>query len=173
MSVHRHAWWEPKRPFTTTAAQMHAAFVAAVQIHDKQVLPAQFANDMLNRDAIWTLIDKTHCLHIKDFDAPDHPWRQRVTITFSDGVQMSQLTVKPKGVDPALTNEEIVDKWRSMARGIMPASKVQEIESLVLGMNGLDDVTKLTKALNFTVKNPLDVGNEVESRTGRQVMANL
>lgn len=96
-----------------------------------------------------------------------------MTITFSDGVQISQLMVKPTGVDPALTNEEIVDKWRSMARGIMPASKVQQIESFVLGMDGLNGVTKLTKALNFTVKNPLDVGNEAESRSGRQVMANL
>ncbi|KAI5194237.1 hypothetical protein E4T39_08720 [Aureobasidium subglaciale] len=175
--AYKHAWWKAERPFTATSAQMHAAFVAAVQIHDAQVLPAQFADDMLNRDAIWNLIEKTRCLHNTDFDGPDHPWRQRVTVTFSDGTLLSHLATKPKGVNPPLTNDEILLRWRTMTERTMSITKSQEIEALVLGIERVEDITELTEALNFIAKNPLGFHTKLDDKKtmgqGRRTMANL
>lgn len=62
-----------------------------------------------------------------------------------------------------MTNDEILLKWRSMTKGIITAVKAREIEALVLGLDSLDDVTKLTKAMNFEAKNPLSAGNELDT----------
>lgn len=61
-----HGGFDVKRPVATTGAQMSAAYTAAVQLVDGQVLPNQFRGDQLDRDIVWDLIGRTKCFYALD-----------------------------------------------------------------------------------------------------------
>ena len=63
----------------------------------------------------------------------------------------------PKGVDPPLSNEEIVHKWRGLVTGVLDVERRDQIEQCVLGMDRLEDIGKLIKLLEGTVKCPISV----------------
>ena len=108
--------WKAVRPLTSTGAQMSNAYVAATELVAGQVLPAQFRHHELESDEVWGLADKTSCEHNKDFD---NRYSQRATITFNDKSTITAMVKAAKGVDPALTNEEIVGKWRLITKGVI------------------------------------------------------
>lgn len=152
----KHGGWKPQRPLTATGAQMSAAYVAAVQLVDGQVLPTQFRPSLLDRDSLWEVIDKTECVHAPELDPG---YAQRVTITF-DWQQQQQQTLSqtlpaPKGVSPALTNEEILDKWRRFTAGLIDDKRRDEIEAMVLNLERVKDVTVLEDLLAGMTRNPI------------------
>ncbi|KAK3670625.1 hypothetical protein LTR78_009460 [Recurvomyces mirabilis] len=107
-AAYHHGGWQATRPITATGAQMSNMFVAATQIVHGQVLPAQFRHDMLENDDVWRLVEMSSWIQSSD---PDTPFgRQTVTIDFSDGSKISHQVEAARGVDPALSNEEIVAK---------------------------------------------------------------
>ena len=129
----KHGGWDVTRPLTVTGAQMSSAYVAAVQLVDRQVLPAQFRQEQLDRDAVWHLVDVTTCKHNVEFDGPGRRWNQQVTIQFQDdSPPVVHFQSFPKGVDPPLTNDEILAKWRLITEGVISKERQQKIESLVL-----------------------------------------
>ncbi|KAL1983718.1 hypothetical protein VTN96DRAFT_9974 [Rasamsonia emersonii] len=153
----KHGGWKPRRPLTATGAQMSAAYVAAVQLVDGQVLPSEFRPSLLDRDSLWSLIDKTECVHAEEMDPG---YAQRVTITFEQQQEQQQGTLTqtlqaPKGVSPALTNEEILDKWRRFTEGLIEDRRRDEIEALVLNLEKLDDVSVLEDLLAGETLNPI------------------
>lgn len=153
----KHGGWKPQRPLTATGAQMSAAYVAAVQLVDGQVLPTQFRPSLLDRDSLWEVIDKTECVHAPELDPG---YAQRVTITFDWQQQQQQQTLSqtlpaPKGVSPALTNEEILDKWRRFTAGLIDDKRRDEIEAMVLNLERVKDVTVLEDLLAGMTRNPI------------------
>lgn len=141
----KHGGWQVKRPLTVTGAQMSNSYVAALQLADGHVLPAQFHQEAIDRDDVWRLISKTIC---KQNDNLDNPWAQRVTIEFADQRPTLVQAVKaPKGIKPPMSNEEVVSKWRSVTKGIIDDERRQQIEDLVLDLDGLKDITALTRLL--------------------------
>lgn len=139
--------WVATRPLTATGAQMSAAYAASVQLVDRQVLPAQFSQQSLDRDAVWDLIQKTECKSAEEFK---NSWAQRVTIKLKQNTNQPDLvqTVKaPKGVDPVLSNEEIFQKWRLYTDGVIDVNRRNVIERLVLGLENLTDISELISSL--------------------------
>ncbi len=148
-----HGGWKAVRPLTSTGAQMSNSYVAATQLVDGQVLPAQFRHDKLESDEVWSLVDKTSCEFSKDFS---NRYAQRATIAFKDGTTVSAMVNAAKGVDPALTNEEIVEKWRLITKDVIDDERRGRIENLCLNFEALDDVTELLDLLAGTTKNPIE-----------------
>ncbi|KAL1968444.1 hypothetical protein VTN77DRAFT_1973 [Rasamsonia byssochlamydoides] len=148
----KHGGWKAKRPLTATGAQMSAAYIAAVQLVDGQVLPSEFRNSLLDRDCLWELIDKTECVHTPELDPG---YAQRVTITFDGQPTLTQVLQAPRGVNPALTNEEILEKWRRFTQGLIEDKRRDEIESLVLNLENVEDVTVLEDLLAGPTLNPI------------------
>ena len=52
-----------------------------------------------------------------------------------------------KGINPALSNDEILEKWRNMTKDDIDVDGRMNIEKLVLGLEKLDGVTHLGKPL--------------------------
>jgi aconitate decarboxylase len=148
-----HGGWKAERPLTSTGAQMSNAYVAATQLVDGQVLPAQFRQDKLESDEVWSLVSKTSCEYSKGFDTMS---AQRATITFKDKSTVTAMVNGAKGVDPALTNEEIVEKWRLLTKGVIDDERMERIETLCLNFEAMEDVTELLDLLAATTKNPIE-----------------
>lgn len=148
----KHGGWKAQRPLTATGAQMSAAYAAAVQLVDSQVSPSQFHQDLIDRDIIWELVDKTECLYTPELG---ERYEQRVTITFRNGTALTQTLEAPKGVKPSLSNDEILAKWRKFTQGLIEGERRDRIEKLVLNLESLDDISDLEALLAGPTLNPI------------------
>lgn len=149
----KHGGFDVKRPVATTGAQMSAAYTAAVQLVDGQVLASQFKTDQLDRDIIWNLIEKTKCFHAVDLG--EDTYTQRVTIALNDGTELSETLDNPRSVSPGLSNEGILEKWRRLTQGIIHEETRDQIERLVLDIETLEDVRVLDDLMATSASNPL------------------
>lgn len=140
----KHGGWKARRPLTVTGAQMSCSYAAAVQLVDTQVSPREFHHDMIDRDSIWDLVDKTECVHSPGLGGR---FEQKITITFMDGDTISQVVHVPKGVSPPLSNTEILDKFRRFTKGLIDDERREKIEKLVLDMENLEDISVLDELL--------------------------
>jgi aconitate decarboxylase len=117
------------------------------------VLPAQFRHEQLDRDEVWELIRKTQCRQVDDFDSP---WTQRVTIDFRDEKPTLVKIVKaPKGIDPAMSNEEILQKWRLAMETVIDLERRKKIEDLVLNMQTVENIVDLGQLMAGATANPI------------------
>jgi aconitate decarboxylase len=142
--AHKKGGWVPARPLEVIGAQMSVPYAVALQLVDGEILPSQFAARSLNRDELWDVIGKVECRTSEEFD---NSWAQRVTITFDDGEVLTTTVKAPRGVDPALSNEEIVQKWRSATKDVISETRQREIENVVLNLEGVADVVSSLKDL--------------------------
>ncbi|PWY76667.1 immune-responsive protein [Aspergillus eucalypticola CBS 122712] len=129
--------WAPEKPATVTAAQMSIPYAVALQVLDGEIVPGQFAPSMLNREELWDVIGLVECREAKELD---NTWAQRVKITFEDGEVLEKLLKAPKGVHPGVTNEEVLEKWRAVTKGVIPEERQKKIEEVVLNLEDVEDV---------------------------------
>jgi aconitate decarboxylase len=148
-----HGGWKAKRPLTATGAQMSNSFTVATQIVHGQVLMPQFTPDMLSDERVWRLVDLTDCkLHITDGDSIGC---QEVKIEFEDGTVLHQGVPNAFGVDPPLSNDDIVAKWKDLTKDIVESKVVNEVEKIVLSLEDQDDLGRLFELLSQNSKDPL------------------
>jgi aconitate decarboxylase len=148
-----HGGWRAVKPLTATGAQMSNSFTTATQIVHGQVLMPQFTPEMLVDKDVWRLVDLTECrLHITDGDSIGC---QEVRIKFEDGTVLRHGVPNAFGVDPPLSNEDIVAKWRQLTKDIVANEVVEKIEEIVLSLEEQDDLVALFELISQTSKNPL------------------
>ncbi|EXK48046.1 hypothetical protein FOMG_01187 [Fusarium oxysporum f. sp. melonis 26406] len=148
-----HGGWRAAKPLTATGAQMSNSFTAATQIVHGQVLMPQFTPDTLVDEDVWRLVDLTECkLHITDGDSIGC---QEVRIRFEDGTVLHHSVPSAFGVEPPLSNDDIVAKWRQLTRDIVENEVVEKIEEIVLSLEEQDDLVTLFELIRQTSKNPL------------------
>ena len=154
--VYAHCGWPAtERPMTATGSQMNCAYIAAVQLVERQVLLAQFATRALDSDDVWRLVPLISCEHDPDFDTPKRGCGAHVRMQFADGEVLEEVVDQPRGFDPPLTNEEIREKWRKLTGGVVDGKRMEEIEEAVLGLDKLGDLGVLIELLAGDVRNPL------------------
>ncbi|KAL4899922.1 hypothetical protein BDW74DRAFT_171182 [Aspergillus multicolor] len=153
-AAYKHGGWIAQRPLTATGAQMSCAYAAAAQLLDGQVLVEQFQDSKLNRKEIWDLIEKTECRQTDEFE---DFMSQRATVEFVDGSSISKFVKAAKGVDPPLSNEEVVRKFRTFTEGLISDQRQRKIEELVLGLESLEDIAELEELLSEHIKSPFGV----------------
>ncbi|KAL3429634.1 hypothetical protein BDV09DRAFT_180068 [Aspergillus tetrazonus] len=150
-SAYKHGGWPAQRPLTATGAQMSCAYAAAVQLIDGQVLTEQFQDSLLNRDELWELIGKIEC---RQAEESGNVMSQRATVKFNDGTEVSKFVAAAKGVDPPLSNREIVDKFRTFTKALIPEERQRKIEETVLGLEGMEDISELENLLAGLTSSP-------------------
>lgn len=154
-----HGGWvaKPDEDLTTTSAQMSIQYAAAAQLVDEQVLMAQFSADKLNRKIVRQVMAKVHPEHNVDLDTMKSGmgWKTNVTVKFKDGMEMQESVDAPRGVAPPVSNEEVVEKWRSLVEGVLDTTRREEIEKCVLGLESLEDVNVLSGLLAGVVTSPI------------------
>jgi len=113
----------------------------------------QFTPDMLKNEQVWRLVDLTECkLHITDGDSIG---AQEVRIEFQDGKILHHAVPNALGVDPPLSNEDVVVKWRKLTKNIVDEKVVTTIEEMVLSLEEQGDIGRLCELLGQTSNNPL------------------
>ncbi|OJJ30779.1 hypothetical protein ASPWEDRAFT_43655 [Aspergillus wentii DTO 134E9] len=140
----KRAAFAPERPITAIAAQMSAPYAVAVALLDGDVTPHQFATELLGRDAIWEIMPKVTCTTSEEFY---HTWAHKAVVEFDDGTSVTSTIKAPTGVDPALTNEGIVDKFRTVTKGVITEERQRAIEKFILNLEDVEDVNVALKAL--------------------------
>ena len=154
--VFAHCGWVPtERPMSATGSQMNCAYIAAVQLVERQVLLAQFATQALDSDDVWRLVPLISCEHDPEFDTPKRGCGAHVRMEFANGEVLEEVVDQPRGFDPPLTNEEIRKKWRELTDGIVDKERIEAIEKAVLGLEGLADSKELIGLLEVETRNPL------------------
>ena len=143
-TAHKRGGWTPVRPLEVTGAQMSCAYAVALQLVDGEILPTKFAAATLNRDELWHIIEKVECRHIEEFHLR---WAQRAIVTFNDGEVLKAMVDTPRGVHPALSNDEILHKWRTATKDIVDHETRQALEDIVLNLEGEKDVVPALKEL--------------------------
>lgn len=58
-------------------------------------------------------------------------------------------------MEPPLSNDDIVAKWRQLTRDIVENEVVEKIEEIVLSLEEQDDLVTLFELIRQTSKNPL------------------
>lgn len=142
-----HGGFEVKRPLLVTGAQMSVAYVAATQIVDGEVLVKQFSSANLDREEIWSLVDKTNC------SSGQPQGSTEVRITLDTGECLKKKVDLQKGVDPPLSNKEIIEKYRNLSRQVIDEERMAKIEEMVLSIEKIDDVRKLIELLTPVTRN--------------------
>ena len=134
-----------------TGSQMCAAYVMATQLVDRQVLLEQFSQDKLDRDEVRDLVHKTTCSHNSCFDLAERLSGAGVTVKFEDGLALEESFDMPKGLDPWVTNEQLVEKYRMLGATVVDSKRLKAIEETVLRLDELEDVTELIELLAMPV----------------------
>ncbi len=157
-AAYAHGGWKAEHPLEVIGAQMNVAYVVAVALLDGEVLIDQFTQDRINRDDVWTLIDRTLTHHERAFDSlpADERLTTTVRLTLNDGTTRAAKVAHPRGTGARnLTNAEIRDKYAKLTRKVVSAERQAAIEKAVLGIDSLDDVAQLAALLTPAVHSPL------------------
>src|SRR3984957_10269648 len=158
-AAYSHGGWKAERPLEVIGAQMNVAYAVAVALLDGDVLIDQFTKDRINRDDVWTLIDKTLTHHERAYDSLpiDERLTTGVRLTLDDGSTRAAKVAHPRGTgDRNLTNADIRDKYAKLTRRAISAERQAPTEHAVLNLEKLDDIAQLTRLLTPTVQSPLD-----------------
>jgi aconitate decarboxylase len=147
--VFHHGGWRAERPLTVVGAQMSLAYAVAVTLLDGTALAAQFTPARIDAEDVWSLIDRTTVLHDASFDERQQDgYNTRLTIALEDGHTREAFVEHPRGgILQPLSNEEIVEKFRTLTAPILDARRVEAIEAIVLGLEDLKDVDELVRLL--------------------------
>ena len=78
-----------------------------------------------------------------------------VTIAFKDKPTLTRTLWWQKGINPPLTNEEILDKRRMLAGEVIDGERLKRIEFLVLRLEEYKDIGLLGDLMAGSTKNPM------------------
>ena len=149
-----HGGFDITAPITSVGAQMSSKYVAATQMIDREVMPREFRHDMLERAGIWKLVEKITCVQ-GDGKGEGAKWKTVAEVQWKDGRRAKVEVMAARGVNPELSNEDIVGKWRGLMRDVIEVERKDAIEKACLGIEELEDVMELGKLLEGAVKNPI------------------
>lgn len=150
-----HGGHHIQRPLNALGAQMSTRYTTAVQLLDGAVLVDQFASANLDRDQLWKLIQKVECVWDRSFDKQS-AWHTKVIVDFGCGYTVSHEVPGPKTYEKGLSNSGIRRKWSMLADSVLTHERKDQIESLVLNMESMTDISQLVRLLEVEVGNPID-----------------
>lgn len=116
-----HRDFEIQRPLQATGTQMSVAYVAATQLVDREVMVKQFSPSSLDRDEVWSVADKIRCAPREDFDKGT----TEIRVYFNNGTSIAKKINTQRGVSPPLSNEEAVDKYRTLMRPVIDEKRMR------------------------------------------------
>jgi len=153
----QHNGWRLERPTTSIGAQLNVAYVAAVALLDGMVFVPQFSPRRLDADDVWALIDRTTVVHDPDVDelaaSSGTPRATRVSVECRDGSVAELEVLEARGTrNLALSNEEVVAKFRGLVDDLVGVTRAREIERRTLALVELASGAELIELLRDSVK---------------------
>lgn len=137
-------------PAGVVAAQMNCYYTSAVKLLDGEVFIEQFAESRLADPRVMALIERIQIAHDPVFDAGGAATRHavRVEAELNDGKVTTVNVEQRRGSSRfPLTRDEIVRKFRGLAKVALPASSVEKIIELVDDIDRLSDMQPLAALL--------------------------
>lgn len=130
-SVARRTSWRMERPGKTLSAQMNLRFGAAVALLDGAAYVDQFSPASLERDEVWSLMDRIEVVHDPALDAlgRDRRFVTGISISYKDGTTAELDGTPPQ--DRAFDAEGVVAKFRGLVAPLIAAERASALEALV------------------------------------------
>ncbi len=137
-----------RSPKIKEMADHSSYYVTAVAILDREVGPDQYTPQKLKDPRIREMIGK---ISMEADPSLDHFRRAGITeIKTKQGITYKRRVEYPKG-DPRnpMTDQELEDKFRSMAEKFMTEKQIKKLIATVYEMEKLDDINRLMRAMVF------------------------
>lgn len=148
--TYQHCAWE-YRSQSVTAAQMNLFYGLAVMALDGAAFVDQFDEDRIRDPQILEFISRIDATNDAEINAlgPQSRHTARLVVTTVDGAS-HELTVSTRKGSPdnPLSQNEIEKKFRSNASSLLADSEIDELQSLVLRVDELENVTALLPFLS-------------------------
>jgi aconitate decarboxylase len=139
---------------------MSHRYVVAVTLIDGSPSVPQFSPTRINSDDVWKLLDRISVYNDKEIDSrgEEGRWGTRLAATFTDG-RTEEIEVRfPKGGEKfPLSNDEIVRKYDRLAALVMKPAHAAALKDLVLGLESVKDIGKLSRLLSTDVSSPFKI----------------
>lgn len=136
-------------PETSLAARLSTPFCVAVAVLDGEVTIEKFTADKISDRKVKELMGRVRIKGSEDMKK-EYPETIAAVVNLStvDGGKYTQTEIYPRG-DPRnrLTDEEIKDKFTSLAKITLSQNKVDNIIDCVLSLEKLEDIRVLTDIL--------------------------
>jgi 2-methylcitrate dehydratase PrpD len=144
-----HVGWA-YRPEGLTSAQLNLPFCVATLLLCGDVFVNEFKPEAVHDKGRIALSRKVEVMHDPAITALGSKFRHkvRVEIHFTDGSREEETREAPRGSEQSFaSSDEIVEKFRKLTRSTMQPSQQDEVIGIVLGMEEIDDMTRLPQAL--------------------------
>ncbi|HUI97294.1 MAG TPA: MmgE/PrpD family protein [Xanthobacteraceae bacterium] len=146
-----HVGW-PYRPDSMTTAQLNLPFCVATLLLEGDVSVDQFTPDAIDDAARIALSRKVEVVHDPAITALGSACRHkvRVDVHLRDGTVERETREAPRGSEQSFVSaDDIVAKFRTLTRAVLPPAQQQALIDAVLGMEKLTDARQLTELLRI------------------------
>jgi 2-methylcitrate dehydratase len=136
-------------PRTKETADHSLPYCIAVAVTKGNVLPSDFEEKALTDPFVWDMLTKIKVVANAEIDAM-FPGVKRaiVTITTADGASFTKQADHAKGrAESPLTDEELIDKFRSNASHAMSESQMDKVVAATFALEDIDHVGAYMKLL--------------------------
>jgi 2-methylcitrate dehydratase PrpD len=135
------------RPQTALQGRFSLEYCASAAIVDKQLGPAQFSDEMVQRASIRDLVSMVSIYEVPEM-VDILQYGSRIAVALKDGRSISYRVEKPRGLDDkALTREELVGKFRQCAEVVLSPTQANSALEMLRDLENLSDVRLLTAKL--------------------------
>jgi aconitate decarboxylase len=146
-----HVGW-PYRPDSMTTAQLNLPFCVSTLLLEGDVSVDQFTPEAIHDAARIALSRKVEVQHDPQITALGSAYRHkvRVDVHFRGGAVESETREAPRGSEQSFASaDDIVGKFRTLTRAVLPAAQQQALVDAVLGMEKLEKARTLTDLLRL------------------------
>jgi aconitate decarboxylase len=146
-----HVGW-PYKPDGLTAAQLNLPFCVATLLIEGDVFVDEFEPDCVDDPQRIELSRKVQVVHDPAITALGAAYRHkvRVDIQFRDGSVENETREAPRGSEQSFASAaDIIEKFRKLTRGVMPASRQEALIDTVTRLEELPDSHALTDMLRL------------------------
>ena len=142
--AYQHGGWKVEKvSLKVIDAQMNAAFAVAVKLVDRKVVPISFVTGMLSREILYDLIKRTVCELREAFSLG----RIRITMMFSDHVDVVESLEVPGGMRPKLSIQDVVEKWEGLTAELLDENQSKAILQDVMRIEQLNKFPEMARFL--------------------------
>lgn len=133
-------------PKTALEGKLSMQYCMATALLFGEVRLSQFTDEMVAEPRVQSLMEKVSYSHVEDVEGGGG----KVTIKLRDDKEYSHTVHRAKG-DPEnpMSQPELILKFKDCASKILPAEDIERALKLLLNLEYLNDLTKLTNILTL------------------------
>ena len=148
-STVEHVGWKYE-PQGLTAAQLNLGYVVATLLIEGECFVDQFTDAKLADPARMALAHKVEARHDPEISAKGPKFRQmvRVEVHLKDGARLERTIEIARRKKEIASEAEIVAKFQNLAGHVLPKKQVDELRDAVLGLDRLDDASKIARLMH-------------------------